>query len=74
MVLGSAIAVLLSNWLQHLVSDPVLRPTRTAQNIADRQDYSVRVLEERSVEMSLLTRTFNLMLARIQEASRLAGE
>ena len=66
-VVGVGVAVLLSNWLQRFISDPVLRLTRTAQTVADNHDYSVRAPEESGVELGLLTRTFNQMLARIQE-------
>jgi len=65
-VVGFGVAVLLSNWLQRFISDPVLRLARTAQTVADKNDYSVRVQEESSVELGILTRAFNQMLARIQ--------
>jgi signal transduction histidine kinase len=63
---GVGVAALLSNWLQRFISDPVLRLARTAQTVADKNDYSVRAQEESSVELGILTRTFNQMLARIQ--------
>ena len=66
-VVGVGVAVLLSNWLQRFISDPVLRLARTAQTVADNNDYSVRAREESSAELGILTRTFNQMLARIQE-------
>ncbi|MBL9139459.1 MAG: PAS domain-containing protein [Verrucomicrobiales bacterium] len=65
-LVGAAIAALLSTWLQHLVSDPILRLAQTARTVGDHQDYSVRAREESSVEMGVLTRTFNQMLARIE--------
>ena len=64
---GVGVAVVLSNWLQRFISDPVLRLARTAQTVADNNDYSVRAQEESSVELGILTQTFNQMLARIQE-------
>lgn len=66
-VVGVGVAVVLSNWLQRFISDPVLRLARTAQTVADNNDYSVRAAEESSAELGILTRTFNQMLARIQE-------
>ncbi len=66
-VVGVGVAVVLSNWLQRFISDPVLRLARTAQTVADNNDYSVRAQEESSVELGILTQTFNQMLARIQE-------
>jgi len=66
-VVGVGVAVVLSNWLQRFISDPVLRLAKTAQTVAENNDYSVRALEESSVELGVLTQTFNQMLARIQE-------
>ncbi len=66
-VVGAGVAALLSNWLQRLLSDPVLRLAQTAQTVADMKDYSVRACEESGVELGSLTRTFNQMLARIQQ-------
>ncbi len=66
-VVGVGVAVVLSNWLQRFISDPVLRLARTAQTVADNNDYSVRAAEESSAELGILTQTFNQMLARIQE-------
>lgn len=66
-VVGSGVGVLLSNWLQRLISEPVMSLTQAAQTVADHNDYSVRVREGSGVELRLLGRTFNQMLARIQE-------
>jgi PAS domain S-box-containing protein len=66
-VVGIGVALFLSNWLQRFISDPVLRLTRTAQTVADHNDYSVRAHEETTAELGILTRTFNQMLGRIQQ-------
>lgn len=67
LLVGIGVAALLSNWLQRFISDPVLRLAHTAQTVADNQDYTVRAREESGTELGVLTRTFNEMLARIQE-------
>ena len=67
-LIGAMVAVVLSNWLQRFISDPILQLALTAQNIADHNDYSVRTVEAKSgTELGTLTRTFNKMLARIQQ-------
>lgn len=66
-VVGAGVAVLLSNWLQRFISEPVLRLARTAQTVADKNDYTVRAREETTAELGILTRTFNQMLGRIQQ-------
>lgn len=64
---GVGIALVMSNWLQKFISDPILRLARIARRVADEKDYSVRAGAETGVELGILTHTFNEMLARIQE-------
>jgi PAS domain S-box-containing protein len=66
-VVGIVVVTLLSHWLQRIISDPILRLTRTAETIAVQKDYSVRATEETHGELAVLTRTFNQMLMRIHE-------
>lgn len=66
-LVGAAVATLLSSWMQRLIAEPVLRLARAAQAVADHNDYSIRVHEGSGVELRNLIRTFNQMLARIQE-------
>lgn len=61
------VAAALSRRLQRLVSDPVLQLAETARRVAEQKDYSVRVPVEGGAEIGLLTRTFNQMLAEIQD-------
>ncbi|MBL9128119.1 MAG: PAS domain-containing protein, partial [Verrucomicrobiales bacterium] len=67
MLVGTAVAVVLSSWLQKLVSDPILRLAGTAQSVAEDHDYSVRAHVEDCAELGALTRAFNSMLARIED-------
>lgn len=66
-LVGLLFAARLSNWLQRLISDPLMRVARTAQVVAERNDYAVRAREESGSELGVLTRAFNQMLTRIQQ-------
>lgn len=59
-------ALTLSTWLERLVAAPVSRLVDTARRITERGDFSVRAVEERGAEFSVLTQAFNQMLSRIQ--------
>lgn len=66
-VLGSiVVTAAISFWMQHLVSEPVLRLATTAQAIRDNKDYSVRAEKQGRNEIGLLTDSFNQMLTQIQ--------
>lgn len=67
MLTGTVVALRLSSWLQRLISDPLMRVARTAQIVAERNDYTARAREESGAELGMLTRAFNQMLARIQQ-------
>lgn len=67
LVVSLGIAVVLSNWLQQLVSRPILRLTQTARWVAANNDYTVRAAEESCGDLGILTRAFNQMLMRIQD-------
>jgi PAS domain S-box-containing protein len=67
-LLGSfLVTVALSSRLQRPISEPILALARTAKNIAERKDYSVRAAKQSRDETGLLTDAFNQMLAQIQE-------
>lgn len=57
----------LSNWLQRLISEPILELVSTAREVAQNKNYSVRVHCRRSDEIGVLIDGFNEMLAQIQE-------
>jgi len=59
------IALLLSNWLEKLISKPILALTEAARAVSQRQDYSVRVDALQGDEFGVLARSFNDMLAAI---------
>jgi signal transduction histidine kinase/DNA-binding response OmpR family regulator len=71
------LAAVLSQRMQRVVSDPVLRLAATAQRISEHQDYSLRAPPEPGPELASLVDSFNRMLDRIQgqdEALRRAND
>ncbi len=61
------LAAMLSGRLHRAITDPVLALARTAQLIAEAQDYSVRAADDnRRDELGRLTLAFNQMLSRIE--------
>ncbi|SRR5579862_4790954 len=60
------VAFLLSSGLQRFISEPILKLARTAQFIAEKNDYSVRAETLGRDEVGLFTSAFNKMLERIQ--------
>jgi signal transduction histidine kinase len=62
------IALVLSNMLQRLISNPVIALANTARNISEKQDYSLRAIKFSDDELGLLTDSFNVMLERIQNS------
>jgi signal transduction histidine kinase len=63
---ASAVAVLMSSWLQRLVSEPILSLVRVAGLVSERQDYSVRAEKHGDDEIGTLFDAFNDMIAQIQ--------
>ena len=69
LLLGVAIivAVVLSSRLQTIVSEPVLTLAKTAGEVSQRGDYSLRATRTTDDELGVLVDAFNRMLDRIQE-------
>jgi two-component system NtrC family sensor kinase len=67
-VLGVSIvlAFALSARLHRFISGPILKLAAGARLVAEKKDYTVRVLKTANDELGLFTDTFNLMLAQIQ--------
>ncbi len=61
------VALILSSWLQSLVSDPVTALARTAAEVSARGDYSLRARRSTDDELGLLVEAFNQMLGQIQQ-------
>lgn len=68
LALALYVSFLLSSKLQAMVSDPIVRLTDTANQVAMGKDYSIRALKEGAEnELGVLVDRFNEMLSHIQE-------
>ncbi|HEY3862726.1 MAG TPA: ATP-binding protein [Verrucomicrobiae bacterium] len=66
--LGSVgIALVMSNWLQGLISAPILELAETAKAVAFKKDYRVRAAKFGGDELGVLTDAFNHMLTQIHD-------
>jgi PAS domain S-box-containing protein len=65
LLVSVVLAMVLSNRLQRLISDPILRLAGTARTIAEQQDYTIRAPASFRDEVGELTAAFNQMLTRI---------
>jgi len=63
---ATAITIVLSFWLQRLISRPILNLADTARIVREQRNYSVRAPGHEHNEIGLLTDSFNEMLAQIQ--------
>jgi len=77
MLLSLLIAVLLSTWLGHKLSKPIIDITDVAHRVMELRDFSVRVRKTSNDEIGYLVDTFNAMLdevgrraAALEEADR----
>ncbi|HKS38025.1 MAG TPA: response regulator [Verrucomicrobiae bacterium] len=67
MLAAIVVAFLLSAWLQTLISRPILQLAETANTVAEKKDYAVRVTKSGEDEVGRLIDRFNDMLAQIEE-------
>jgi PAS domain S-box-containing protein len=74
LVVSFGAAAFLSSVLQKRISEPVLTLTRTALQVAEREDYSLRAPKVTTDEVGVLTDAFNRMLAQTQEHQARLGE
>lgn len=70
MILSLGLAILLSSWLQRIVSVPILQLTQIAHTISESGDYSIRVERDANDELGALYRKFNGMLDQIQRSKQ----
>ena len=61
------VALLLSAWLQRLISKPILELAETARVVALERNYGIRATKRSNDELGLLIDGFNEMLREIQE-------
>ena len=65
--LSSLVALLLSWWMQTLISKPILRLAKTARSVSEEKNYSIRAEQGGNDEIGQLINGFNEMLTQIQE-------
>lgn len=71
LVVSVALAVFLSGRLGRAITHPVLELARTAKNVGENKDYSVRaIVGSRGDELGQLAESFNEMLGRIEAQDR----
>jgi PAS domain S-box-containing protein len=61
------LAFIISNYLQRLISKPVLDLANSARVVSEKGDYSIRAKKTSNDELGVLTDSFNAMLARVEE-------
>jgi PAS domain S-box-containing protein len=70
LLVATLFAVMLSAYLQRLVSDPFLKLTQIAHEVIQKKDYSVRASKRGQDEAGQLIDAFNVMLTQIQERDK----
>jgi PAS domain S-box-containing protein len=65
-VAAFALAYLLANRMQRMISSPVIALTKTAQEVTEQKDYSLRAEKQSEDELGVLTTSFNSMLSQVQ--------
>jgi len=61
------ITILISFWLQRLISNPIVHLTKITQKISKQNDYSIRLTRHSTDEIGILYDGFNSMLEQIQK-------
>ncbi|MEZ4528024.1 MAG: ATP-binding protein [Desulfobacterales bacterium] len=67
---GFIVALILSIFLQHIISGPVLELADTARRISQKKDYSLRARRHSSDEIGILIDGFNEMLEEIESREK----
>jgi len=67
LIFSQLITLILSFFLQRLISKPILSLAKIAQNISRQGDYSIRANKPSDDEVGVLIENFNAMVERIQE-------
>jgi signal transduction histidine kinase/CheY-like chemotaxis protein len=69
LLISTLFALIVAYFLQGRISKPITSLAHAAREVADRQDFSVRVPQTSSDEIGVLIGSFNLMLTTIQQRS-----
>ena len=71
---GMLMSLLLSSVLQRIIGDPISSLARTAREIGDRGDYTLRAKAGAEDEIGVLVQSFNQMLDEIESSQRERAE
>jgi signal transduction histidine kinase/CheY-like chemotaxis protein len=66
-VIALAIALLVSHWLQRIITRPILAVGEAAREVVERRDYSRRVQKTGDAEVAALADAFNAMMREIEQ-------
>jgi signal transduction histidine kinase len=66
MALALGVALLLSSWLEHVLTAPILEIDAAARNVVQRRDFSVRAKRTTDDEIGVLADAFNRMLSEVE--------
>ena len=66
MLAAASVSLLLSSWLQRLISRPLLELGDVARHVSSSQDYTLRAVSRGSDEIGHLVGSFNEMLATVE--------
>ena len=69
LLISTLFALIVAYFLQGRISKPITSLAHAAREVADRQDFSVRVPQTSTDEIGVLIGSFNLMLTTIQQRS-----
>jgi methyl-accepting chemotaxis protein len=70
LVLSLVVALLLSSSLQRIISEPINALARTARDVSQHDDYSLRATKSTDDELGVLVDAFNSMLGEIERSER----
>ena len=70
MLAAASVSLLLSSWLQRLISRPILELGDVARHVSSSKDYTLRAVSRGTDEIGHLVETFNEMLATVESRDR----
>jgi signal transduction histidine kinase/CheY-like chemotaxis protein len=69
LVASSLVSFVIANFLQKIVSKPIIRLSTTMKEIADKKSFGYRITEKRTDEIGILMYSFNELLSQIQKTN-----
>jgi len=66
LVVSFIVALILSTWLQHVITEPLDSMAQVARSVVEGRDYSLRASDATSDEIGVVVQAFNNMLGEVQ--------